>query len=382
MAGNARRHSGGSIRLRKSGRWQVRVHDEATGKHVSIGTFATKADANAALRRAGSEKDRGGWVSPQRGAVDLSSYAKEWIDSNPRITSPRTRERYGSLLRIHIAPTLGQSPLGKIGPSTVRRWHTELIKSASADTAAKAYRLLRAIYNTAVGDELVARNPCKIDGGGVERPQERPIATVAEVEALAEEVGDRWRLLVLLACWTSLRFGELTALTRFDINLMTGTVSVTKNRQRLDDGTSVVREPKSAAGHRKVAIPSPLVPAIKHHLDTYAEPGRDGIVFVGEKGAPIDRSHWNRRWVKARRAIGRDDLRFHDLRHTGNTIAAATGASTAELMRRMGHSSVSAAIRYQHATDDRDQAIADALGKVMTQADVRPIRQEEHGEYR
>lgn len=173
----------------------------------------------------------------------------------------------------------------------MRRWHTGLIESASASTAAKAYRLLRAIYNTAVADELVARNPCKIEGGGVEQVEERPIATVAEVEALADKVGDRWRLLVLMACWTSLRFGELAALTRADVNLMTGTVSVTTNRQRLDDGTSVVLPPKSAAGRRTVASAAPLIPAIEHHLDTYAAPGRGGTVFVGEKGAPLDRSH-------------------------------------------------------------------------------------------
>ncbi|HUG84020.1 MAG TPA: tyrosine-type recombinase/integrase, partial [Euzebya sp.] len=109
------------------------------------------------------------------------------------------------------------------------------------------------------------------------------------------------------------------------------------------------------------------------HLDVYAEPGPDGLVFVGEQGAPLDRSHWNRRWRKARASINRPDLRFHDLRHTGNTLAAASGASLKQLMARMGHSSIRAALIYQHASEDADQAIADALGDVITKANVIPF---------
>lgn len=302
--------------------------------------------------------------------MTVADYVGQWIESNPRISSPRTRERYEGLLTHHIAPTIGTSKLGKVTPPAVRRWHNALVAFASPDTAAKAYRLLRAAYNTAVADELVVRNPCKVDGAGVERPSERPVATVAEVQALAEAVAPRFRLLVLMAAWTGLRLGELAALTRADVDLMRGVVMVTKQLQQLADGTTVVRPPKSAAGRRTVALPPPLVAEIEAHLERYAEPGRDGRIFTGERGGHLSRSRWNQRWQQARRSIGRDDLKFHDLRHTGNTLAAATGASTKELMVRMGHSSMAAAIRYQHATDDRDQAIAAALGDLMRPADV------------
>jgi integrase len=66
-------------------------------------------------------------------------------------------------------------------------------------------------------------------------------------------------------------------------------------------------------------------------------------------------------WYPAREAASRPDLRFHDLRHTGATLAAATGATLAELMARLGHSTPAAAMRYQHAAADRDRAIAEAL---------------------
>ena len=56
---------------------------------------------------------------------------------------------------------------------------------------------------------------------------------------------------------------------------------------------------------------------------------------------------------------------IRDSRHTGLTLAAATGATTAELMHRAGHASADAALRYQHATRDRDRILAEALEKIV-----------------
>jgi hypothetical protein len=78
-------------------------------------------------------------------------------------------------------------------------------------------------------------------------------------------------------------------------------------------------------------------------------------------------------WQRARKTIGRTDLHYHDLRHTGLTWAAASGASIAELMRRGGHAHPAAALRYQHATDNRDHAIAAALSELAT-GRVTPLR--------
>jgi integrase len=93
--------------------------------------------------------------------------------------------------------------------------------------------------------------------------------------------------------------------------------------------------------------------------------GRNGLLFPDTNGDPLTRASWRRKWLQATRTVGTHQLRFHDLRHTGNTIAAATGASTKELMARMGHSSARAALIYQHATRQRDAAIADAIGAMI-----------------
>lgn len=136
--------------------------------------------------------------------------------------------------------------------------------------------------------------------------------------------------------------------------------------QELADGTLLVGEPKSDAGRRTVFFPQAIVADIEAHLASWAAPGRDGLVFCGTNGQPLRRATFYTAWGRAMRQVDVDpNLRFHDLRHTGNTLAAATGASTKELMARLGHSSPRAALIYQHATADRDAAIASALSELI-----------------
>jgi integrase len=195
------------------------------------------------------------------------------------------------------------------------------------------------------------------------------VATVPQVLALAKEVGERWRALVLLAAFCSLRFGELAALTRADVDIEEATVTVRVSVSDLPGGVRHLGPPKSDAGRRVVTMPAAIVPAIEEHLERFAQPGDAGLVFVGPLGGVLRESNFvNDIWHKATAAQDLAHLHFHDLRHTGNTLAAATGASLRELMVRMGHASPKAALRYQHATRDRDAAIARALSDLVEQA--------------
>jgi integrase len=206
-----------------------------------------------------------------------------------------------------------------------------------------------------------------IPGASVETNPERPIATIDQVYALAEAVGERWRALVLLGTFCGLRFGELAGLTRANVDLELAVVVVRADLDELDGGRLQPGEVKSAASRRTVSIPTAMLDEVRHHLDTYAEARTDGSVFVGPAGGRLRRSNFRKQvWLPATRTVGLDGLRFHDLRHTGNTLAASTGASTRELMARMGHASSRAALIYQHATRDRDATIAAALSELIT----------------
>ncbi len=116
-----------------------------------------------------------------------------------------------------------------------------------------------------------------------------------------------------------------------------------------------------------MTFPAELMPELRWHLERFAQPGERGLVFAGPKGAPLRRSNFRPIWNSACARAGMRGLHFHDLRHVGGTLAAATGASLKELMARLGHSSTRAAMIYQHATRDRDQAIAKALGGLVQQ---------------
>ena len=177
-------------------------------------------------------------------------------------------------------------------------------------------------------------------------------------------------ILVLLAAWCGLRLGEALALTRADVDLKEGSVSIDKSAAELKSGERIVGPPKTKAGMRKVFVPPHVVPALARHLEHFSGgPAPSDLVFTGTLGQPVRRGSLYTAWMRATKAAGMDGVRIHDLRHTGATLAAATGASTKELMNRLGHASSDAALRYQHATKDRDAAIAAALSELVERRD-------------
>jgi len=367
MARSTRR-SFGTVDQLKSGSWRARYRDPATGRRASGGTFATRAEAERWLAAAQVDMARGAWVDPKAGEVPLRDYAEGWLAQHTGLR-PTTRALYRHLLDRHILPVLGDAPIGRLAPSAVREWYSGL-HAEHPTTAGTAYRLLRAVLNTAVADERIVRNPCQVRGAGSTSAPERPVASIAEVEAAADAMPPRLRLAVLLAAWCQLRRGEVLGLQRRDIDLLHGTLSIERAQTVTTDGVPVLGPPKTSAGRRTLAIPPHILPSLTEHLARFVGPAPDAWLFPGSTSI-IERT-----WSKARLAIRRPDLHFHDLRHTGLTWAAATGASTKELMRRGGHSTSAAALRYQHATEDRDQALASALAELARPAAVVPIRRD------
>jgi integrase len=250
----------------------------------------------------------------------------------------------------------------------VRRWRKELLDDGASEvTVAKAYRLLKAVLTTAADDGMIRRNPCRIKGAGQEKSPERPVLTIPQVFALADAVGQRYRALVLLAVFGSLRWGELAALRRCDLDLDTRTVHITRQQTEIS-GQLTFGPPKSEAGVRVVPIPELIVADIRSHLDSFAQPGHDGLIFTSPTGTSLRHSAFRGRvWVKATAQAGLARLHFHDLRHTGNMLTAATGATLRELMDRMGHSTTRAALIYLHGSDVRQHEIANAVNELAKQ---------------
>jgi len=367
----SRRAHFGSVRKRASGRWEA-SYWHLGRRHTGPTTFAAKADAQAWLATVEADILRAAWVDPAGGKTTVREYADRWLGNRPDL-SPTTAARYRSALDVHVLPALGDIPLASLTPSRVRSWHGALARK-SQGTAAKCYRTLSTLINTAVRDGLIMASPCRVVGGGSDRSAERPIATVAEIGALVEAMPERIRAIVLFAAWCQLRRGEILALRRRDLDLVHRTVHVGRSFVYLQDGRVVAKEPKTAAGRRTVAIPGNVVAALTDHLARHVRPEPDALLFTGERsGDPLRPHVLANTWRDARVAIGRQDFRLHDLRHTGLSLAAATGATTAELMHRAGHASPAAALRYQHASQNRDRVLADALAELGRLEPVVPI---------
>jgi integrase len=173
----------------------------------------------------------------------------------------------------------------------------------------------------------------------------------------------RYRAMVLLATFASLRWGEVAALRHSDIDLRAGSVRVRAAYIERSTGELVLGPPKSKAGRRTIGIPQAIIPALHKHLAVYVGPDAGALVFAGVQGGPMRRSNFNKMsaWPNAVRAIDAEGLHFHDLRHTGNAFAARSGAGLKDLMARMGHDSERAAMIYQHEARGADTAITSAI---------------------
>ncbi|HEY3732348.1 MAG TPA: hypothetical protein VGL63_00350 [Streptosporangiaceae bacterium] len=266
----------GNVRKLPSGRFQIRYLGPDGRMRTGPETYERVSDAEKALVLIEAQMTLGQWTDPECGKVKLTDYAATWIDQRPKLRI-RTVDQYRWLLGKHITPHLGGVPIGKLSTPMIREWRVTLLGNG-VSVAAKAYRLLRAVLMTAAEeDRIMPRNPCTIRGAGDEDAAERPVLTVAQVFALAEQAGRRpvgnirkattgyrlrfrrygemrtsptvyltradaeralwdladsaradrrYRALVLLTTFASLRWGEATALRRADLDLTAGAVRV------------------------------------------------------------------------------------------------------------------------------------------------------------
>lgn len=365
----------GTVSQLPSGRWRA-MHWGPDGKaggrrYKAPTTFTTKKAARQWLSTVHADIIRGKWLPPDdepaapAAVLTLADYANQWLDH--RDLKDRTREHYRKLLDGHILRKpggLGGLPIGSITADDIRAWYAKTAKGTPT-LRAHAYGLLRTILGDAIRDGKLKANPCVIRGAGsAKRAVTIQPATIAEIEVIAKEMPPPLQPMILLASWCALRFGELTELRRKDIDIAGGVIRIRRGVVRTKEGFRITT-PKSEAGVRDVAIPPHLLPAIKDHMIDHVAPGADALLFPAKHGGHLAPATLDRHFYRARDAARRSDLRFHDLRHSGAVLAAATGATLAELMARLGHSTPAAALRYQHAAQGADKRIAAALSALV-----------------
>jgi integrase len=380
MSSKSRARRGfGRVEKRTNGRYRAAYTGPDRELYRAPMTFGSKDDAIAWLSARRAEIEMQVWApevaargAASRSVPTLQAYADVWLETRKtkgRELRPTTRRQYRMLLDKFIYPTFGDKRIDKISNEDVNDWY-DVLAPGRETIRAQSYSLLRTIFASAASERphpLVPYNPAHIRGAGnTKRAHHVEPATLEELRVIVEELPDRYKLMALLAAWCAMRFGELAELRRGDIDLRTNRVKIRRGVVRVG-GEFIIGQPKSDAGVRDVAIPPHLMPLVKDHLSKHTASGRDALLFPASADANshMAPSTLYRVYYPAREAAGRKDLRWHDLRHTGAVLAAQTGATLAELMGRLGHTTPGAAMRYQHAAADRDAEIARRLSALV-----------------
>jgi integrase len=304
----------------------------------------------------------------------LRAYAKTWLDNKSKLAR-RTRDNYAGHLDRNILPVLGDLGLAEITPDHVRTWFAGLGNERETRNA-QAYAVLNGVLNTALADDLIEKNPCRIKGAAQVKHAKRSVVLLdaAQLTTLADAMPDEARLAVLLAGWCGLRKGEVFALRRSDVAADGSSVrierSVTYREGRFEVGPTKTRESR-----RVVSVPPHVRPAVLDHLQRHVGEGTDALLFVEPStGSFAGEKRFRTAWETARATIGQPELHFHDLRHAAGVMAAQTGATLRELMDRLGHTSPNMSMRYQHTAEGRAAALADRLSALAAAPGTGPIK--------
>jgi integrase len=312
-------------------------------------------------------------ISPLMVREWFAAVQRATFESSVKVRTPKPLNNSAAAKLWAKSLGLPVEPLGKVSSKLLGQWQAagspqlrQLRVAPEASpagrvTAAKAYALLKQVFNTAIYDELIDRNPAKDKNATLVRSRSRKAATIEQVEALALAVPPRYRAAVLLAAYSGLRQGELYGLARKHFNFAAKSVEVERSVKKRQGKAAYLGTTKTAGSVRLVILPETIAEALQAHLEIFTGADPEALIFPTSQGNLVTSSALSDWYIPAREKAGLPELTWHELRHTGATMAASTGASLTALMARLGHTSVRAALHYQKLTATDDAQIAKGI---------------------
>jgi integrase len=375
--------------LKRTGKKVYDVRLRTPDGRVYNRTFATKKAAEAFEEAEKTDRRRGAWVDPRYANMTVKELAARWLGSNPAKRS-KTRTRDESIIRVHIltscpppGPRFGDVAIGSVSQPDIQGIVNGWATKAKPRTVKRQFGVLRAVFAYAVNADFLGRSPCR----DIKLPEVKPLRgrlpTADKLAELGEELGP-YALMMWIGVLTGLRWGEVAGLRVGSVDLLRGQLRVVEQRTRDLLGEGVTDEPKSRAGVRPLGIETALVGMISEHLAGRGLTGADAdaLVFVAERGGPLNYSHWRQRvWNPACARAGLAGLTFHDLRRCNATGMVADNVDVKTAMTRFGHSDVRLTLElYAQATTEADQRAAQGLearflprdGRAMVSNPPRP----------
>lgn len=308
-------------------------------------TFRRKIDAEKHLTAVEHTKLSGAYVDPAAGRVTLRAYGEAWTAA--RVSwKPATRLRYEVNLANHLYPAFGTRPLGSIRPTEVQELVADLTARLAPRTVQGVYRVLHALYGSAVRDRLVAANPCEHIDLPRAPKQDVTILTAAEVDALAQAIDPRHRTMVLLGAGAGLRISEALGLAVSGVDFLRRELRVTQQVVTIR-GTTTLEPPKSPASVRTVPLADTVLGELAAHLSRHPV-GPSGL-WHSDQDAPIPTGRYEHRWATVAKRAGLAGTKYHALRHTFASALIASGCSVEAVRAALGHeSAVTTLTTYAH----------------------------------
>jgi integrase len=347
-----------SIKRRPDGRWRARYRDPAGQEHAKH--FARRVDAERFLTTVEHSKLTGGYVDPRAGRVTFGEYASTWQAG--QVCRPSSAAKIDRTLRLHVLPRWGTRPMASIRPSEVQSWVRELSDRLAPNTVTGVVRTTSACFKAAIADRIIAVSPCtgvKIPEAHRDRVQ--PLE-LAQVQALADAMPDRYRALVVLGAGTGVRISEALGLTVNRVDFLGRMLTIDRQLVTGDE----LGPPKTRASVRDIPLPDVVLDAIAEHLRSYPS---DGFVFTNEAGKPIARNRFAEVWSRARAAAALPTtISYHDLRHHYASLLIRHGESVKVVQARLGHASAAETLdTYSHLwpdSEDRTRSAVDSVWKL------------------
>jgi integrase len=355
-------------RIRKHrNKYQVLYRDPTTKKEKSAGVHDRRSDANKHKLTIERDIATGNWFDPNDGNISLQEWATLWQASTTAL-APKTVSDYDSLIRTWILPTFGETSLSRITAMAVREWVADMDSHGlSARRTRKALMLLKQILNTAVDDRRIRSNPAAGVKGPKVRHRERPYLQPHEVRELADKVQERHRALILVMGVAGLRFGEAVALQRGDIDILRGTIRVSKSvseSHHVGQGGRVeVKSPKNDKA-RTVRIPRFLAEVLNEHFQAFTPADPEALVFPATNGALLRATNFCPQILRPGLASAglNESVTGHDLRHSAAAAMIAVNPNPQLIKQQLGHGSISTTYDfYGHLFPDETDKLADAL---------------------
>ncbi|MFD3724094.1 tyrosine-type recombinase/integrase [Streptomyces sp. NPDC058671] len=356
-------------------------------------SFETLEDAKAWLRRAGTDSERGEFVDPRDGSITVSDYVNQFWKNGVR-GAPGTVKRVDERVRLHILPHLGEVALRDISASVLRGYISALEGECAARYARQILTSLSNIFETAIDDKRLVRNPMRAKS--VRWPKvpedQREAWPLETAQRVRDVINPRYRIAAVVALGCGLRQGEVFGLSPKDVDFERGIIRVRRQVQLLSGRlyftlpkggkTRVVDMPQSVGA--ELAAYFLQYPAVEVELP-WGGPEADRekqifpLVLTTTYGNAVRANIFNVEvWKPALAKVGVIPMRtkgerwmasrkdgFHVLRHTYASIILEADESVVTLARWLGHSSPTITLdHYAHFMPEaggKGRAAVDAL---------------------